>query len=193
MTDTSWKGKGEALPRRSPRKRGKTCGRFFKAPRQVEETLEATVQEIILITDTETQTNDSQVQVITETENAREIQARVVGKAVIIPYNKGTKAMSEREADEVARHGEVLRWSTDSENEEVTNRGAERTFESDTTGSTPDCCKSPDKMAVLVTGEIVQVQEFEIQARQHKTKLNYEGQRRQRHKIAMMTATIMFL
>ena len=104
--------------------------------------------------------------------------------------------MSEREADEVARHGEVLRWSTDSENEEITNRGAERTFGSDTTGSTPDCCKSPDKRGVLVTGEIVQVQDFEIQARQHKTKLNYEGQslwRRQRHKIAMMTAKIMFL
>jgi hypothetical protein len=146
------------------------------APRQVEETQEATVQEIILIKDTETQTTDSQVQVITETENDRDIQARVVGKAVIIPYNKGDKAMSEREADEEARHGEVLRWSTESDNGEVTQRGPETTFGSDTTGSTPDCCKSPDKMGVLVTGEIVQVQDFEFQARQHKTKLNYEGQ-----------------
>ena len=69
MTDTSWKGKGEALPRSSPRKRGKTCGRFFKAPRQVEGTQVATVPEIILITDTETQTTDSQVQVITDKKN----------------------------------------------------------------------------------------------------------------------------
>jgi hypothetical protein len=84
---------------------------------------EATVPEIILITDTETQTTDSQVQVITETENDRDIQARVVGRAVIIPYNKGDKAMSEREANEEARHGEMLRWSTDSDNEEVTQRG----------------------------------------------------------------------
>jgi hypothetical protein len=31
-----------------------------------------------------------------------------------IPYKKGIKMMSEREVDECAEHGEVLRWSTDS-------------------------------------------------------------------------------
>jgi hypothetical protein len=30
--------------------------------------------------------------------------------------------MSEREADECARHGEVLRWSTDSDNEKITDK-----------------------------------------------------------------------
>ena len=35
--DREWKGKGDKLPRRSPTKRGKTCGRSFKAPRAVVE------------------------------------------------------------------------------------------------------------------------------------------------------------
>jgi hypothetical protein len=114
MADRSWKGKGEALPRRSPRKRGKTCGRPFKAPRPVAEA----VQEIITITETET--NDSQVQVITETENDRDIQARAVAEPVRIPFLKGLKLMSE-----------VLRWSADSDKEDTPDRGEDRTIESD--------------------------------------------------------------
>jgi beta-lactam-binding protein with PASTA domain len=35
-----------------------------------------------------------------------------------IPCRKGIKLMSEREANETAEHGEVLRWSTDSGEEE---------------------------------------------------------------------------
>jgi hypothetical protein len=170
MPDKSWKGKGEALPRRSPRKRGKTCGRPFKAPRLVEET----VQEIVTITETETQTSDSQVQVITETENDRDIQARAVAQPVRTPYVKGLRLMSEREADKEARYGEVLHWSTNSDKEVVTERGQDRTFGSDATGSTPDICKSPDMSSGIVPGEIVQASDFEIQARQHKTKFNYE-------------------
>ncbi len=107
MPDRSWKGKGEAVPRRSPRKRGKTCGRPFKAPRPVKET----EKEII----------------------------------------------------------------TDSDKEEIIERGEYKTIELDTTGSTPDCCKSPDMGPVRMTGEIVQVAPFEIEARQHKRKFNYEG------------------
>jgi hypothetical protein len=34
MTDRGWKSKGDKVPRRSPRKTGKTCGRPFKAPRK---------------------------------------------------------------------------------------------------------------------------------------------------------------
>ena len=88
MPDTSWKGKGEALPRRSPRKRGKTCGRPFKAPRPVEET----VKEIVRVTETETK--DSQVKLITETENDRDIQARQEAAPVRIPFRKGIKLMN---------------------------------------------------------------------------------------------------
>ncbi len=36
-----------------------------------------------------------------------------------IPYKKGIKMMSEREASECAKHGEVLRWSTDSGEDEA--------------------------------------------------------------------------
>jgi hypothetical protein len=43
-------------------------------------------------------------------------QSQVKDKEVhAIPYKKGLKTMSEREADECAQYGEVLRWSTDSE------------------------------------------------------------------------------
>jgi hypothetical protein len=131
MPDRSWKGKGEAVPRRSPRRRGKTCGRPFKAPRPVEET----VQEIITLTETVTQ--DSQVKMLAETENDRDIQARREAEPVVIPFERGIKLMSEREATELARHGEVLRWSPDSDKEEMTERGPDRTIESDSTGSTP--------------------------------------------------------
>jgi hypothetical protein len=149
MPDTSWKGKGEALPRRSPRKRGKTCGRPFKASRPVEDT----VKEIVRVTETETK--DSQVKLITETENDRDIQARQEAAPVRIPFRKGIKLMSEREADECARHGEVLRWSTDSDQEEMTERGPDRKIGSDTTGSTPDICKSPDIVQDRVPGSLV--------------------------------------
>ncbi len=93
-----------------------------------------------------------------------------VAEPVRIPFIKGTKLMSEREVTEVARHGEVLRWSSDSDKEEMTDRGADRTIGSDTTASTPDCFKSPNMGPVRITGEIVKVASFEIQARQDKRK-----------------------
>jgi hypothetical protein len=36
----------------------------------------------------------------------------------VVPYIKGIKMMSERESNETAQHGEVLRWSNDSEGED---------------------------------------------------------------------------
>ncbi len=36
----------------------------------------------------------------------------------VVPYVKGLRLMSDREATEVAQHGEVLRWSSDSEGED---------------------------------------------------------------------------
>ncbi len=36
----------------------------------------------------------------------------------VVPYIKGLRMMSDREATEVAQHGEVLRWSSDSEGED---------------------------------------------------------------------------
>jgi hypothetical protein len=44
-------------------------------------------------------------------------QLLVKDKVIVLPFPKGIKLMSEREADECARHGEVLRWSTDDEDD----------------------------------------------------------------------------
>jgi hypothetical protein len=105
MADKGWKNKGAKVPRRSPRKRGKICGRPFKAPRAVVEERDSDVQvhEKDTVAD-----NDSQVQIITETENTRDIEARQEADPHVIPYIKGIEMVSEREADECAKHGEVL-------------------------------------------------------------------------------------
>jgi hypothetical protein len=42
------------------------------------------------------------------------------------PYPKGIKLMSEREADECAKFGEVLRWSSDSEEDTEKTTGADK-------------------------------------------------------------------
>ena len=94
MTEQGWRGKGEKVLRRSPRKRGKTCGRPFTAPRKVTQSTsnvkKRTVQthkddsEVQLLTESEAQTSvnltkavednaDSEVQEVTETKNERQI------------------------------------------------------------------------------------------------------------------------
>jgi hypothetical protein len=147
-------GKGEALPRRSPRKGGKTCGRPFTAPRLVQDT----VKEILTVQETETQ--DSQVQLITETENDRDIQAR-----------QEVAILGEREADEMVRH------STDSAPEVVTEGVPDMTFGSDTTGSTPDICKSPDMVQERVLGSLVTetIPPLVIEARPDTRQFVYKG------------------
>ena len=47
MADKGFKSKRDKEPRRSPRKRGKTCGRPFKAPRPVAETVDRDSAEVI--------------------------------------------------------------------------------------------------------------------------------------------------
>ncbi len=103
MADKDWRGKDDKLPRRSPRRKGKTCGRPFKAPRPVSEK--------------EADKDESQVEIITETENERDIQTRQEVEPHGIPFIPGIRMMSEREAQETAEFGEVLRWSSDSEAE----------------------------------------------------------------------------
>jgi hypothetical protein len=63
--------------------------------------------------------------------------------------------MSEREATECAEHGEVLRWSTDSEPEQTYDKPNQTTPQSDTTGSTPEIFKSPQVVQDRVPGSIV--------------------------------------
>ena len=98
MDGKGWRSKGDLVPRRSPRQQRKTCGRPFSAPRQVRATITKkpkTVQtnetqdsdvrmltaiEIEMIQSTEDEvpevSQDSQVKIITETENERDLQER---------------------------------------------------------------------------------------------------------------------
>jgi hypothetical protein len=112
MSDKGWKSKGAKVPRRNQRKQGKTCGCPFNAPRtktvkqtKVAEKPESDVQVI----EKESETGkDSQVELVTETQNLRDIEAkRLAIPPLVNPYPKGIKLMSAREADEEARHGEV--------------------------------------------------------------------------------------
>jgi hypothetical protein len=60
--------------------------------------------------------------------------------------------MSERESVEVMKFGDVWRWSSDSETEQFKDKSEATTFQSDTTGSTSDIFKSPDRGDSRVPG-----------------------------------------
>jgi hypothetical protein len=60
MTSKGWQSKGDKSGRRSPRQRGGQCARPFKAPRSV--------------TKDKGNKEDSEIQEITGTENARDIE-----------------------------------------------------------------------------------------------------------------------
>ena len=135
MPSKGWKSKGDKSGRRSPRQRGRQCARPSKAPRSV--------------TTDKSNKEDSEIQEITGTENARQIEGRQDEEPHVIPFIKGIKLMSEREATECAEHGEVLRWSPDSEGEQTIDKTPP---ESDTTGSTPEIFKSPELIQGRVPG-----------------------------------------
>ena len=111
MADKGWKNKEDKVPRRSPRKRGKMCNRPFKAPRRVADV-------------------ESQVQIITEAQNTREIEGQHEAEPHVIPFV--------READECAKHGEVLRSSNDSDVEKTKDNTEDVTIGSDTTSDSDD-------------------------------------------------------
>ena len=63
---------------------------------------------------------DSEAQERIQQQNLRALEARRLAIPPLFnPYPRGIKLMSEREANEVARHGEVLRWSSDSDEEDI--------------------------------------------------------------------------
>jgi hypothetical protein len=87
MTDRGWKSKGEKVPRRSPRKTGKTCGRSFKAPRKKGKTkvvAEFEDSDVQLVVQDKEGENDSQVQCITETQNKRDMEGKVEAEPIRI-------------------------------------------------------------------------------------------------------------
>ncbi len=124
MADKGRKSKGDNVRRRSPRKKGKLFSRPFTAPRaktvkknKVAEEQESDVQVIEKESVTD---KESQVELVTETQNLRDIEAkRLAIPPLVNPYPKGIKLMSEREADEEGKYGEVLRWSSDSDDEDI--------------------------------------------------------------------------
>ena len=166
--------KGDKAPRRSPRRQKKTCGRPFTAPRTgklPKTALKGKTSAAQLVQEDGLDTQDSQVKQITETENDRDIQERTAEEAHVIPFIPGIRLMSEREADEVARHGEVLRWSSDEDG----NNTPKTTLGSDTTDSTPEFLKSPVQSEGRVPGEIVKdkIRAYVITA--SPTSLTYDG------------------
>jgi hypothetical protein len=175
MTVRGWKNEEEKVPRRSPRKTGKTCGRPFKAPRRKgKTTLVAAVEDSdvqIVVPDKQGE-NDSQVQCITETQNQRDMEGKVEAERIKInPYPNGLRSMSEREADETARHGEVLRWSSDEE-DKTQDKPKDSSVASDTTASTPECLKSPDVIMTRIPGSAVtdRIGSQDIQSRRKPSK-----------------------
>ncbi len=80
-----------------------------------------------------------------------DILARGKQEPQVIPFIPGIRMMSEREADETVRHGEVLRWSSDEDGDNT----PKTTLGSDTTDSTPYCLKSPMQIDGRVPGAIV--------------------------------------
>jgi hypothetical protein len=59
--------------------------------------------------------------------------------------------MSKREADEMSRHGGVLRWSSDEE-DKTQEKIKDISVASDTTASTPECLKSPEITMTRIPG-----------------------------------------
>ncbi len=92
MAVKGWRSKGDKVLRRSPRKKGKTCGRPFSARRKVSETTPKTPKivdpkEVRVLTDSEVQMitsvdeavpeiEDSDLMIITESEKGRQIDAQ---------------------------------------------------------------------------------------------------------------------
>jgi hypothetical protein len=84
---------------------------------------------------------------------------------LVNPYPKGIKLMSAREADEEARHGEVLRWSSD--DEETKDSNADKNNALDKTPSLPDILKSPEPIQARIPGSVVVdgIGSFDIESR----------------------------
>jgi hypothetical protein len=132
--DKQWVGKNRLPPT------SKATIPPFKTPRQLKmknTSKTSVVQDVVDVTETEHNHSDSEDETqfgvvwekfvsekvvkdrsyphdifIPETEDQEESQQ---AKPHVIPFIKGIKLMSEREADETARYGEVLNWSPDSE------------------------------------------------------------------------------
>ncbi len=143
------------MPRRSPRQKGKTCGRPFKAPRPVIVLEDSDV--LLIATDVETN-KDSEVEVITETENQRDLKAR---------YEAQDNSSDSEDDIPVST---LLRQ--EKEGEERQDITKQKSHDSDTTASTPDIFKSPVREVVQTMPEVI-VESHVVQERS--LPFTYEG------------------
>ena len=81
---------------------------------------------VLLTTEVDIQT-DSEVQVITETENERDLRSR-----------RRSVMLSDREVNEMVKYGEVINYSSSEDDKQTRQKTPQETIESDTTGSTPE-------------------------------------------------------
>jgi hypothetical protein len=87
--------------------------------------LETEIQEeepLVGVANLELPTSPPSLRAVSDTsdeEDMRPIHETLPQKGTVIPYKGGAKMMSEREADEMAKYGEVRRWSSDSEGDDV--------------------------------------------------------------------------
>jgi hypothetical protein len=118
---------------------------------------------VLLTTEVDIQT-DSQVQVITETENERDLRSR-----------RRSVMLSDREVNEMVKYGEVINYSSSEDDKQTRQKTPQETIESDTTGSTPEIFKSPiQELVGTVTTDTETVSDYAIQARSQSKKM-YQG------------------
>ncbi len=121
MTDKGWQGKGDKLLRRSPKKKGKMCGRPFSAPRTVRQTTAKTPK----VVETK-ETEDSEVRVLTN----REVEMIVSMQDIAPEAHEAQNDSSDSD--------ENIPFSTLLRQEKEFQERPEIEVHSDTTGSTPD-------------------------------------------------------
>ena len=133
MPDKGWRSKGDKGIRSSPRQTGKTCGRPFSAPRQARDTTAKTAKI------TAKETNDSDVRILTDIEmEILESMSEENGEAQADNVFQGEPHQDKTEQDRQGR--------------DIIEETAQVTAESDTTESTPEMLKSPDKGQDRVPG-----------------------------------------
>jgi hypothetical protein len=131
MAEKGWKSKGDKVFRRSPRQTGKTCGQPFNAPRKAKETTAKTAKIADPKDHDPKERNDRQVRILTE----REID-------IIVSMQD-----SEVVADKEVQEDREVQQDREQDNPVSTVVRQEKDIEvhSDTTGSTPEIFKSPER------------------------------------------------
>jgi hypothetical protein len=139
MADKGWRNRADKGIRSSSRQTGKTCGRPFSAPRKARDTTAKTAK------NTAEETNESDVRLLTESE------MKIL--ASVSEARPGFEETDEAQAENVLQdepHQDKTEQDRQAEDKIVET--AQVPDESDTTESTPEILKSPDKVQDRVPG-----------------------------------------